>query len=86
MNTVELIVVAVVVVIEVVRLVVDEVSVVDVDVSVELIVVVAVSICAGNAGAVGLAKDGEVTSIAITKTRITPNVMASRHSSVGRLM
>ena len=86
MNTVELIVVSVVVVSEVVRLVVDEVSVVDVDVSVELIVVVAVSICAGNAGAVGLARDGEVTSIPITRMSIAPNVIASRHNIVGRLM
>jgi len=75
-KTVELTVVTVVYVVNVVELVVDDVAVLDVDVSVELIVVVAVAVCAGDVSGVGLAKDGEVARRRIRKTSITPSVTA----------
>jgi len=85
-NTVELIVVTDVVVTNVVELVVVEVTMLDVDVSVELIVVVAVAVCAGDVRGVGLAKDGDVTSRPINRTSIIPSVIASICNRVDRLV
>jgi len=82
-KTVELNVVTVVYVVNVVELVVEDVAVLDVDVSVELIVVVAVAVCAGNVSGVGLAKVGEVDRRTIRKTSITPSVNAWTCERVG---
>ena len=82
----ELMVVTEVVVTSVVELVVEDVTVLDVDVSVELIVVVAVAVCAGDVRGVGWAKDGEMTSRPINRTSITPSVIASICNSVDRLV
>ena len=64
------------VVTSVVELVVDDVTVLDVDVSVELMVVVSVAVCAGDVRGAGLARDGEVARRRTRKSSITPNVTA----------
>ena len=86
MKTVELIVVRVVVVICVVELVVVDVRVVDVDVSVELIVAVAVAVCAGDVSRLGFAKDGEVARRTIRNTSVTPRAIASTLNHFDRLV
>jgi len=75
-NTVELTVVTDVVVVNVVELLVKDVSVLEVDVTVELMVVVSVAVCAGTVSGVGLARDGEVARRRTRKISITPSVIA----------
>ncbi len=75
-NTVELTVVTDVVVVKVVELLVKDVSVLEVDVTVELMVVVSVAVCAGTMSGVGLARDGEVARRRNRKISITPSVIA----------
>jgi hypothetical protein len=83
-NTVELIVVTEVVVVNVVELLVEEVMVVEVDVSVEEMVVVVVAICAGDVSGLGFARDGDASK-AMMNTSIIPSVIASARSTVDRL-
>ena len=83
MKTVELSVVTEVSVVSVVELVVDVVNVLDVDVSVELMVVVPVAVCAGDVSGVGLARDGDVAIRMIRKNSITPSVTAWACERVG---
>lgn len=64
------------VVVNVVELLVEDVTVLDVDVRVELMVVVSVAVCAGDVSGVGLAREGEVARRMIRKTSITPSVIA----------
>ena len=71
------------VVINVVELLVEEVTVLDVDVRVELMVVVSVAVCAGDVSGVGLAREGEVARRMIRKTSITPSVIAWACDRVG---
>jgi len=63
-------------VVSVVELVVDVVNVLEVDVSVELMVVVPVAVCAGYVSGVGLARDGDVATRRTRKNSITPSVTA----------
>ena len=67
-KTVELDVVTEVVVVE---LLVEEVTVVDVEVNLELIVVVSVAVCAGDVSGVGLVREGEFDRRIIRKISIT---------------
>ena len=69
--------------VSVVELVVDVVNVLEVDVSVELIVVVPVAVCAGNVSGVGFARDGEVAIRRTRKNSITPSVTAWACERVG---
>jgi hypothetical protein len=85
-KTVELRVVTDVRVVSVVELLVEEVTVVDVDVSVELLVVVSVAVCAGDVNGLGFARDGEVASSTIRKRSVTPRAMASIRVSVDFLL
>lgn len=83
MKTVELSVVTEVRVVSVVELVVDVVYVLEVDVSVELMVVVPVAVCAGDVSGVGLARDGDVAMRRIRKNRTTPTVITRACERVG---
>jgi hypothetical protein len=73
-NTVEPIVVTDVNVVNMVELVVDEMTALDVEVNVELTVLISVAVWAGEIRRLGFASDGEIMKRATTKSRITPNV------------